>query len=105
MYAEFNRGELLIFLKTSNTYNLEKARQICEKRNYIQELVFIFSRMGDNKRALTLIIDKLEDVELAIEFVTGIGDEELWEDLVDQAKSKPGIPFSIAFWSWDANFV
>ena len=54
--------------------------------------MFIFSRMGDNKRALTLIIDKLEDVEMAVDFVRRIGDEELWNDLVEQAKSKPGIP-------------
>jgi vacuolar protein sorting-associated protein 41 len=90
LYASFNRTELLQFLKTSNNYNLEKARVICEKKNYIQELVFIFSRMGDNKRALTLIMDNLEDVELVIEFVRGVGDEELWDDLVEQAKTKPG---------------
>ena len=52
--------------------------------------MFIFSRMGDNKRALTLIIEKLEDVEMAIDFVRSIGDEDLWNDLVEQAKSKPG---------------
>jgi vacuolar protein sorting-associated protein 41 len=46
--------------------------------------------MGDNKRALTLIIDNLEDVEMAIEFVHGINDEDLWNDLLDQAKPKPG---------------
>ena len=63
---------------------------ICEKKNYTQELVFIFSRMGDNRRALTLIIDQLEYVEMAIEFVRGTGDEDLWNDLVEQAKSKPG---------------
>jgi vacuolar protein sorting-associated protein 41 len=56
--------------------------------------VFIFSRMGDNKLALTLIIDKLEDVEMAIEFVQGMGDEDLWNDLVEQAKSKPGVFFA-----------
>ena len=54
--------------------------------------MFIFSRMGDNKRALTLIIEKLEDVEMAVDFVRRIGDDELWNDLVEQAKSKPGIP-------------
>jgi len=67
-----------------------KARVICENKNYTQELVFIFSRMGDNKRALTLIIDNLDDVKLAIEFVRGVGDEDLWNDLVEQAKAKPG---------------
>jgi vacuolar protein sorting-associated protein 41 len=62
---------------------------ICQEKGDIQELVFIYSRMGDNKRALTLIVDNLEDVELAIDFVRGVGDEELWNDLVEQAKSKP----------------
>jgi len=47
--------------------------------------------MGDNKRALTLIIDNLENVEMAIDFVRSVGDEDLWNDLVDQAKAKPGI--------------
>lgn len=63
---------------------------ICEKKGYTQELVFIFSRMGDNKRALSLIIDKLENVEMAVDFVRQVGDEDLWNDLVEQAKSKPG---------------
>jgi hypothetical protein len=53
--------------------------------------VFIFSRMGDNKRALTLIIDNLDDVKMAIDFVRGVGDEDLWNDLVEQAKAKPRI--------------
>lgn len=65
---------------------------ICEKKGYTQELVFIFSRMGDNKRALSLIIDKLENVEMAVDFVRQVGDEDLWNDLVEQAKSKPGNP-------------
>jgi vacuolar protein sorting-associated protein 41 len=54
--------------------------------------------MGDNKRALTLIIEKLEDVEMAIDFVRGIGDDDLWNDLVEQAKSKPGTRLST---TWD----
>ena len=58
--------------------------------------------MGDNKRALTLIIDKLEDVEMAVDFVRQVGDEELWNDLVEQAKSKPGINLPV-FVGWMAN--
>jgi len=45
--------------------------------------------MGDNKRALSLIIDQLEDVEMAVEFVQTVGDQDLWTDLVEQAKTKP----------------
>jgi len=56
--------------------------------------VFIFSRMGDNKRALTLIIDNLDDVEMAIDFVIGVGDDDLWNDLVEQAKEKPRMNLS-----------
>jgi vacuolar protein sorting-associated protein 41 len=48
--------------------------------------------MGDNKRALTLIIEKLEDVEMAVDFVRGIGDQDLWNDLIEKAKAKPGTP-------------
>jgi len=95
----YNRKELLFFLRTSNSYNLEKARMICEKKQYTQELVFIFSRMGDNKRALTLIIDQLEDVEMAVEFVQTVGDEDLWTDLIEQAKTKPrtSLPWCACF--------
>jgi hypothetical protein len=89
LYAAYNRKELLFFLRTSNSYNLEKARTICEGKKYTQELVFIFSRMGDNKRALHLIIEELEDVEMAVEFVQTVGDQDLWTDLVEQAKTKP----------------
>lgn len=56
--------------------------------------MFIFSRMGDNKHALALIIDNLEDVEMAIDFVRGVGDEDLWNDLVERATSKPGFKCS-----------
>jgi hypothetical protein len=87
LYA-YNRKELVFFLRTSNSYNLEKARTICEGKKYMQELVFIFSRMGDIKRALHLIIEELEDVEIAVEFVQTVRDQGLQTDLVEQAKTK-----------------
>jgi vacuolar protein sorting-associated protein 41 len=52
--------------------------------------------MGDNKRALTLIIDQLEDVEMAVEFVQTVGDQDLWTDLVEQAKTKPRTPATLS---------
>ena len=53
--------------------------------------------MGDNKRALALIIEKLENVEMAVDFVRGIGDEDLWNDLIEQAKAKPGTQATFTF--------
>lgn len=52
-------------------------------------MVFLLSRIGDNKTALTLIIEGLQDVERAIEFVKEEKDADLWEDLIRYSEDKP----------------
>ncbi|KAG4301223.1 hypothetical protein PCK1_002533 [Pneumocystis canis] len=89
LYAEYDRCILMEFLRTSFTYSLEKAFEICELRNYIPEQVFILGKMGDNKKALTLIIEKLNDVDQAIEFAKIQTDQDLWEDLIAYSLDKP----------------
>lgn len=89
MFAEFNREELTGFLKQNNNYNLSKAVEICEKRNYIPELVYLFGRVGQNKRALELIIERLGDAEQAIEFAQVQRDRDLWNDLINYSMNKP----------------
>lgn len=51
------------FLRASNYYSLERAYKICVSRDLVPEMVFLLGRMGDNKRALNLIIERLGDVE------------------------------------------
>ena len=36
---------------------------LCKERDFVPEMVYILGRMGDNRRALMLIIDRLGDVE------------------------------------------
>lgn len=73
-------------------------------------MVFLLGRMGDNKRALNLIIERLGDVQRvrrelshlargmrlltllygqAIEFAKEQNDNDLWEDLLKYSETKP----------------
>ncbi|KAG5460394.1 MAG: LOW QUALITY PROTEIN: hypothetical protein BJ554DRAFT_7565, partial [Olpidium bornovanus] len=71
---------------------------ICEQRDLVPEMVFILGRMGNNTRALGLIIERMGDVERAIEFATTQDDPELWEDLLAYSLDKPGEFFFPASW-------
>ncbi|GAA5949012.1 hypothetical protein JCM21900_003173 [Sporobolomyces salmonicolor] len=89
LYAEYYPGKLMEFLRASNYYSLEWAYKICDARDLVPEMVFLLGRMGDNKRALNLIIERLGDVERAIEFAKEQSDNDLWEDLLRYSETKP----------------
>lgn len=97
LYADFKPDKLMDFLRASNYYSLERAYQICDARDLVPEMVFLLGRMGDNKRALTLIIERLGDVQRAIDFAREQNDTDLWEDLLKYCETKPSEqPTSIA---------
>ncbi|PIK53217.1 putative vacuolar protein sorting-associated protein 41-like [Apostichopus japonicus] len=89
LYAEHDRAQMMHFLKMSNHYPLQIALQICKERNYVPEMVFLYTRMGNVKQALRLIIDELNDVDKAIDFCKEQDDAELWEDLIESSIKKP----------------
>ncbi|KAG9442877.1 hypothetical protein H6P81_018731 [Aristolochia fimbriata] len=89
LYADYEPRMLLPFLRSSQHYKLDKALEICVKRELLREQVFILGRMGNTKKALAVIINKLEDIEEAVEFVTMQHDDELWEELIKQCLRKP----------------
>ncbi|KAM0751555.1 vacuolar protein sorting-associated protein 41 [Meredithblackwellia eburnea MCA 4105] len=89
LYAEFEPNKLMDFLRASNYYSLEKAYKVCDGRDLVPEMVFLLGRMGDNKRALMLIIERLGDVQRAIEFAKEQNDNDLWEDLLKYSETKP----------------
>ncbi|PRQ73281.1 vacuolar assembling protein VPS41 [Rhodotorula toruloides] len=89
LYAEYDQKKLMDFLRASNYYSLERAYKICDNRDLVPEMVFLLGRMGDNKRALNLIIERLGDVERAIEFAKEQNDNDLWEDLLKYSENKP----------------
>ncbi|KAI8596985.1 hypothetical protein EDD21DRAFT_230782 [Dissophora ornata] len=89
LYAAYAPTKLIDFLKASNYYSLETAYRACEKRDLVPEMVFLLGRMGDNKKALMLIIERLGDVERAINFAKEQNDDDLWEDLLKYSMDKP----------------
>jgi vacuolar protein sorting-associated protein 41 len=89
LFAEYDRDLLSEFLHASTSYTFDKAVKVCEQRNYIPELVFLLSKTGQVKKALFLIIDKLNDVSKAIEFAKEQDDPDLWDDFLDYSMSRP----------------
>jgi len=89
LFSRYDRPLLMEFLQTSVSYTFEKASQVCEERDYVPELVYLYSRTGQTKRALFLIIDRLADVSQAITFAKQQDDGDLWEDLLDYSMDKP----------------
>ena len=63
LYAEYDPQHLLDFLKNSMSYDITEAYKICERKHYIPEMVYLLAKMGNNKKALMLIIEKLRDVK------------------------------------------
>ncbi|KAF7555132.1 hypothetical protein G7046_g6626 [Stylonectria norvegica] len=89
LFATYDRKTLMQFLKSSSSYNFEKAVQECERFSYYDELVYLYSKTGEMKRALYLIIDRLKNVHKAIEFAKEQDDPDLWENLLDYSMDKP----------------
>ncbi|KAJ1326077.1 vacuolar protein sorting-associated protein 41 [Microdochium nivale] len=84
-----DRDLLMDFLRVSTSYKFESAVQECENSNFIPELVYLYSKTGQVKRALYLIIDRLGDVSQAISFAKEQDDPDLWEDLLEYSMDKP----------------
>ncbi|KAI1744859.1 hypothetical protein F4680DRAFT_443338 [Xylaria scruposa] len=89
IFALFDRDLLMDFLKVSTSYAFEKAVQECEHANFVPELVYLYSKTGQMKRALYLIIDRLGNVSQAIAFAKEQDDPDLWEDLLKYSMDKP----------------
>ncbi|WIA39313.1 hypothetical protein OEZ86_005428 [Tetradesmus obliquus] len=85
LYADFCPARLMDFLQGSQSYPLEAALEVAEQRGMVDEQVYILSRMGNSRAALALIIERLQDIPRAIEFVRLQRDEELVEELIDWA--------------------
>ncbi|KIX06877.1 uncharacterized protein Z518_04853 [Rhinocladiella mackenziei CBS 650.93] len=89
LFTEYDRDLLMEFLQASTAYTFEKAVQVCEKKHYVEELVYLLSKTGQMKKALFLIIDELGDVSKAIAFAKEQDDQGLWDDLLEYSMSRP----------------
>ncbi|KAG7695202.1 hypothetical protein KL951_003644 [Ogataea haglerorum] len=89
LYASFNRDHLQQFLSRHYNYSVEKAISVCEENKCVSELVYLLSKVGENRKALRLIVDELRDPEKAIQFVGEADDRELWDFLLDYSMDRP----------------
>lgn len=90
LYADYEYDKLMPYLRAmSSYYSFEKvsdpvapflsranidapplqAYEVCKECDYVPEMVFLLGRVGDNKKALNLIIARLGDVERVSCFV------------------------------------
>ncbi|KAG2745276.1 vacuolar protein sorting-associated protein 41 [Suillus brevipes Sb2] len=76
LFAEFATRRLIDYLRASTS-------------DLVTEMVFLLGRMSNNKKALTLIIERLGDVHMAIEFAKEQSDDDLWEDLLKYSETRP----------------
>lgn len=91
LYAKYDREKMLPFLKRSRTYPLQEAYELCKSNLFHPEMVYLLDRMGNSTEALTIIMHKLKDVTMAIEFCREHNDLELWEYLVNESVDKPEV--------------
>lgn len=89
LYAKYAREKLLPFLKCSDNYPIQEALDVCQSNEFYPETVFLLGRMGNTKDALHIIIEKLNDINQAINFCQEHNDKELWTDLIKQTVHKP----------------
>lgn len=89
LYCEFNRSKLLPYLMRNDDYDIDRAIRICEANEFVEELVYLLGKIGESRKALMLIINKLNNPEIAINFAKHQNDKEAWDILLDYSMSKP----------------
>lgn len=57
LFGEISVGKIKWCASTFQAY------EICMRKNLLREQVFVLGRMGNSKKALAVIINKLEDIE------------------------------------------
>lgn len=89
LYAKYDSKKLLPFLSKSSSYDIDKAIELCESHQFTEELVYLLGKIGENKKAITLIINELDDPEKAIKFAKHQNDKEVWNMLLNYSLKKP----------------
>ncbi|KAL3991178.1 hypothetical protein ACH3XW_34810 [Acanthocheilonema viteae] len=89
LYAENEPRLLLPFLRKTAVYDIAKAIDICEKKQYINEMVYLLGRSGNRMKALDLLVNKLGCIGSAIDFCRENDESDLWNSLVDAAVKQP----------------
>lgn len=89
LYGQYDRQKLLPFMTSHDNYDVSKAIEVCERNSLIDELVFLLGKVGENKKAMQLIMQQLNDPKGAIRFAKLQNDKETWELLLQHSYSRP----------------
>ena len=91
LYASYEPEKLVPLLRTSNHIAMEKALEVCKRKQLTTAIVYIQGRMGNTHEALRLIIEQMGDIAAAIDFCKEHGDADLWAELMDISVSNPAL--------------
>jgi hypothetical protein len=89
LYSELAPHQLLAYLKKAQHYDIDVALEITSKKELYPELVYLLGKVGQTSKAMYLIVDKLNDPELAVEFARSHPDKKLWDIFLNQGIKKP----------------
>lgn len=89
LYAEFDRSQLLTYLKKKQHYSIDRVMEIMKREKLNQELVYLLGKVGKSKEAMYLIIEEMDDPKQAIEFATEQKSPELWDIFLEYGITKP----------------
>ena len=91
LFLEYDPERLLDFLRSASSFSYPKAYQMCLSKDRIPEMLYLLGKMGDTRKALHIIIERVGDVQMAIDFAKEQNDKSLWEEFIKYAMDKPGI--------------
>lgn len=89
LYGQYDRAKLLPFLTSHDNYDISKAIDICERNALTEELVYLLGKVGENRKAMQLIMEQLNDPRRAIRFAKIQNDEDTWNMLLQHSYSRP----------------
>lgn len=90
LYIACDKTKLLPFLKERRHYDINKAIELCKSTEGLyNELIYLWGRIGEAKKALKIIVDELNDPQMAIDYVISWKDEELWDFMITYTIDKP----------------
>lgn len=89
LMATYNQDGLLSYLSKQKNYSIANAITVCEDKHCTKELVYLLHKVGENKKALKLIITDEKDPQMAIQFAESVNDKELWDYLLDDSMDRP----------------
>lgn len=85
LYARFDRDQLLPFLRRAQNYDIQQVLDLCRKRGFYEETVYLLSCAGNNAEALHVYLHQMHDFAGALAFCKRHDDIDLWTALIEDA--------------------